>query len=78
MTLDLFSSVLVNEDLRAFQVAMATLSETPRPEGETAFPDLGTILTEIADAHRVYRTKDEPPYDPTPIYAGKQLPERTR
>jgi len=36
--------------MRAFQVAMATLSESEREEGETAFPSLGTILAAMEEA----------------------------
>ncbi len=36
--------------MRAFQVAMATLSESEREEGETAFPSLGTILATMEEA----------------------------
>ena len=36
--------------MRAFQVAMAILSESEREEGETAFPSLGTILAAMEEA----------------------------
>ena len=36
--------------MRAFQVAMAILSESEREEGETAFPSLGTILATMEEA----------------------------
>ena len=36
--------------MRAFQVAMATLSESEREEGETAFPSLGSILAAMEEA----------------------------
>ena len=36
--------------MRAFQVAMATLSESEREDGETAFPSLGTILAAMEEA----------------------------
>ena len=43
-TLELFSHYLTPLDLRAFQVAMARLAESPREEGQTAFPSMGDIL----------------------------------
>lgn len=36
--------------MRAFQVAMATLSESERQDGETAFPSLGSILAAMEEA----------------------------
>ena len=50
VTLGLFTQALVNLDLRAFQVAMKILSFSKRQEGETAFPDLGTILSAMDEA----------------------------
>ena len=46
-TLELFTQTLVGLDLRAFQVAIRNLSCSPREEGETAFPSLGSILAEM-------------------------------
>lgn len=72
VTLDAFAQVLVTEDLRAFQVAMAILSETKREQGETAFPDLGTILHAITEAEeRWYRLPTDPPADREPVYANR-------
>ena len=50
MDVQLYSSILEPLDMRAFQVAMATLSESEREEGETAFPSLGTILATMEEA----------------------------
>jgi hypothetical protein len=50
MDVQLYSSILEPLDMRAFQVAMATLSESEREEGETAFPSLGTILAAMEEA----------------------------
>lgn len=49
-TLELFTAYLAPLDLRAFQVAMATISESERLEGETAFPSLGIILAAMDEA----------------------------
>jgi hypothetical protein len=43
-TLELLTEILLPLDLRAFQVAMAVLAESKRPEGETTLPALGDIL----------------------------------
>ena len=54
MDIDLYSAALAPLDMRAFQVAMAILSERERSEGETAFPTLGTILAVMEDAREVF------------------------
>jgi hypothetical protein len=48
--LELFAQAIVGLDLRAFQVAMCVLSETPREQGETAFPSLGEIMEIMEEA----------------------------
>jgi hypothetical protein len=51
VTLELYAEALAQfTDLRAFQVAMATLAESPRQEGETALPSLGDIIEAMKDA----------------------------
>jgi hypothetical protein len=50
MDVQLYSSILEPLDMRAFQVAMANLSESERVDGETAFPSLGTILAAMEEA----------------------------
>ncbi|HTF61105.1 MAG TPA: hypothetical protein VK638_00190 [Edaphobacter sp.] len=71
MTLESYAMVLEQEDLRAFQVAMAIISETKREQGETAFPDLGTILAVIrkAEESRWRHPQRDPPADRSPVYA---------
>ena len=49
-SLELYTEILLPLDLRAFQVAMAMLSESPREQGETALPSLGDILAAMAEA----------------------------
>jgi hypothetical protein len=49
-TLELLTEILLPLDLRAFQVAMATLAESQRQEGETALPSLGDILAAMEEA----------------------------
>lgn len=51
--LDLFAAYLGPLDLRAFQVAMAVLSERPREDGEPALPSLGMILAEMDEAREL-------------------------
>lgn len=50
LTLETYTNHLKNLDLRSFQVAMAIISTSKRQEGETSFPDLGTILEVMDDA----------------------------
>jgi hypothetical protein len=55
-TLKVYSTRLVNEarsharGMEAVEGAIIAIAERPRREGETAFPDLGTILHEVAIA----------------------------
>ena len=49
-TLELLTEILLPLDMRAFQVAMAILAESPRGEGETTLPSLGDILSAMDDA----------------------------
>lgn len=46
-TLRLYSQRLADEDLARVEKALIKIAETPRKEGESAFPDLGTILAAI-------------------------------
>ena len=48
-TLNLYTEYLLPLDLRAFQVAMRNLAQSPRQEGETAFPTLGDVLAAMDD-----------------------------
>jgi hypothetical protein len=54
ITLEMYTDYLKNLDLRAFQVAMAVLSENPREDGQTAFPSLGDILAAMEEAREVW------------------------
>lgn len=54
VTLELYTQYLVRLDLRAFQVAMMTISHSEREEGETAFPSLGTILRHMDEAREFF------------------------
>ena len=58
--------------MRAFQVAMATLSESEREEGETAFPSLGTILAAMEDARERFPVFSEgaKEVNTTPVFAN--------
>lgn len=53
-TLESYTLALKDLDLRAFQVAMAVISESRRREGETAFPDLGYILDVMEEAREMF------------------------
>jgi hypothetical protein len=79
-TLEAFTQVLVQEDLRAFQVAMAIISETQREPGETAFPDLGTILAVMrrAEESRWRSLQHDPPADREPVYAPSSTAQPAR
>jgi hypothetical protein len=70
-TLEAYTQVLVQEDLRAFQVAMATISETKREPGETAFPELSYVLEVMRKTTSCYL--GEMPPDSRPIYAAYLL-----
>lgn len=52
--LDLFAPYLAPLDMRAFQVAMAMLAESPRVEGQTALPSLGDIMEAMEEAREVW------------------------
>lgn len=60
--------------MRAFQVAMATLSESEREEGETAFPSLGTILSSMEEARERYPvfSKGAKEINTTPVFADSK------
>jgi hypothetical protein len=54
VSLELYTEILSQLDLRAFQVAMAVLAESQREEGETALPSLGDILAAMDEAREVW------------------------
>jgi hypothetical protein len=57
--------------MRAFQVAMATLSESEREDGETAFPSLGTILAAMEETRERFPvfSRGAKEVNTTPIFA---------
>ncbi len=58
--------------MRAFQVAMAVLSESEREEGETAFPALGTIISSMEEAREKWPlySQGKTEIDTTPVFSG--------
>ena len=71
-TLESYTMALKDLDMRAFQVAMATISEARRREGETAFPELGYILDVIEDARERYATPSRPRLNTSPVVQGQK------
>lgn len=57
--------------MRAFQVAMAMISESERQEGETAFPSLGTILAAMEEARERFPvfSQGATEVNTTPVFA---------
>ncbi len=53
-TLEVFVAALEGLDMRAFQVAMATISNTRPEQGETLFPSLGYILAAMDEAREMF------------------------
>ena len=74
-SLELFTQYLVPLDLRAFQVAMAMLSETQRDEGETTLPSLGDILAAMEEAREVWPNfaQDSKTILTEPVYAEPEV-----
>lgn len=58
-TLELYSSRLVDYQLEDVREGLTKLSLRPRAEGETAFPDLGTVIGAVKDARRDRRIAEE-------------------
>jgi hypothetical protein len=54
---------------------MATLSESPREQGETALPSLGDILAAMDDAREIWPNFAEGRKEvfTLPVYAGKEV-----
>jgi hypothetical protein len=69
--LELYTDALKDLDLRAFQVAMASLAETPREQWQTAFPDFGTIL-ELMDEAREMVLPTRPHPNLMPVMEGEK------
>ena len=70
--LELFVAMLEGEDMRAFQVAMATLAEEPRREGEPAFPSLGMMLELIDEASEIFPAAPDQSIDRLPVYEADE------
>lgn len=70
-TLESYTLALKGLDMRAFQVAMAIISESRRREGETAFPDLGYILDVMSDAREIF-PKRGMALNTSPVTAGRK------
>lgn len=70
-TLESYTLALKGLDLRAFQVAMAVISESRRREGETAFPDLGYILDVMEEAREMF-PKRGMELNTSPVAAGQR------
>ena len=71
VTLQVFVAALEDLDMRAFQVAMARISNTRPEQGETLFPSLGYILEEIEDAREKFPlfSKGAKEVNTTPLFA---------
>jgi hypothetical protein len=71
----MYTDYLKNLDLRAFQVAMAILSESPREEGQTAFPSLGDILAAMDEAREFWPNFESgaKELNTQPVFAGKEV-----
>lgn len=72
-TLESYTLALTSLDLRAFQVAMATISESRRQDGETAFPSLGYILDVMEEARERFTTARRPQLNTSPVVAGQKV-----
>ena len=68
--IDVYTAALVALDLRAFQVAMAIISERKPAQGETSFPCFGYVLDVIEEARERYITPDHPRLNTSPVMAG--------
>ena len=71
-TLKSYSLAVEDLDLRAFQVAMAVISETTPREGETLFPSLGYILDVMDEAKERFVTPRRPQLNTSPVTAGQK------
>lgn len=73
-----YAIALEDLDLRAFQVAMAIISETTPREGETLFPSLGYVLDVMDEARERFTTARRPQLNTAPVMAGQKLLEGSR
>lgn len=71
-TLKSYCLAIEDLDLRAFQVAMAVISETTPREGETLFPSLGYILDVMDEARERFVTPRRPQLNTSPVVAGQK------
>jgi hypothetical protein len=58
-TLKLYALKLFHQDPRDVKAAVGRIASEPRREGETAFPDLGTVLAHVNTAKFARRNKEE-------------------
>ncbi|MFY9939669.1 MAG: hypothetical protein WAK33_22495, partial [Silvibacterium sp.] len=58
-TLKLYALKLSRQDLRDVNEAVGKMASQPRREGETAFPDFGTLLMHVEAARVARRVKEE-------------------
>jgi hypothetical protein len=72
-TLKSYCLAIEDLDLRAFQVAMAIISETTPREGETLFPSLGYILDVMDEARERFVTSRRPQLNTGPVTAGQKM-----
>lgn len=74
VTLHTFVAALEGLDMRAFQVAMARISNTRPEPGETLFPSLGYILEEMDEARELSPrfSQGATAINDTPVFAGPQ------
>jgi hypothetical protein len=73
-SLELYTLALAPlSDMRALQTALAMLAETPRAEGQTAFPPLGEILEMCDECREFFPTGDAKKINTTPLtYSPEQ------
>ena len=75
MTLESYTLALKDLDMRAFQVAMAVISETDPREGETRFPSLGYVLGVMDEAREKFVTPRHSKLNTMPVVEGMKLLE---
>jgi hypothetical protein len=74
VTLHTFVAALEGLDMRAFQVAMARISNNRPQQGETLFPSLGYILEEMDEARERFPVFSEgaTEVNTTPVFADSK------
>jgi hypothetical protein len=71
-TLKSYRLALESLDLRAFQVAMAVISEARPREGETLFPSLGYILEVMDEAREMFCKSGIKELNTSPVVTGQK------